>query len=53
MLAAGRSAVLKHAGVEHKIRRPTGWRGSEATSWLQPEQAFAVIREAYGHRARV
>jgi integrase len=41
------SAVLKHAGVERKIKRPKGWRGSKATSWLEPEQAFAVIREAY------
>jgi integrase len=41
------SAVLKHAGVERKIKRPKGWRGGKATSWLEPEQAFAVIREAY------
>jgi integrase len=41
------SAVLKRAGVERKIKRPKGWRGSKATSWLKPEQAFAVIREAY------
>lgn len=41
------SAVLKHAGIELKIRRPKGWRGSKATEWLEPNQAFAVIREAY------
>lgn len=42
------SAVLKHVGIERKIRRPKGWRGSKATEWLEPDQAFAVIREAYG-----
>jgi integrase len=41
------SAVLKRAGVERKIRRPKGWRGSKSTSWLEPEQAFAVIDQAY------
>ncbi|MBR1301238.1 tyrosine-type recombinase/integrase [Bradyrhizobium sp. AUGA SZCCT0042] len=41
------SAVLKHAGIERKIRRPKGWRGSKATSWLEPEQAFRLIGEAY------
>jgi integrase len=41
------SAVLKRAGIERKIKRPKGWRGSKATSWLEPDQAFAVIDEAY------
>ncbi|WP_316168920.1 MULTISPECIES: site-specific integrase [unclassified Bradyrhizobium] len=41
------SAILKHAGIERKIKRPKGWRGSKATSWLDPEPAFAVIREAF------
>ena len=41
------SAVLKRAGIERKIQRPKGWRGSKATSWLEPEQAFSVLREAY------
>jgi len=40
------SAVLKRAGIERQIKRPKGWRGSKATSWLEPDQAFAVIREA-------
>jgi integrase len=42
------SAVLKRAGVDRKIKRPKGWRGSKANSWLQPEPAFAIVREAYG-----
>jgi integrase len=29
------------------IKRPKGWRGSKATSWLDPEPAFAIIREAF------
>jgi integrase len=37
------SSVLKHAGIERKIKRPKGWRGSKATSWLEPEQAFPLI----------
>jgi integrase len=41
------SAVLKRAGIERKVKRPKGWRGSKATEWLEPDQAFAVIREAY------
>lgn len=41
------SAILKHAGIERKIKRPKGWRGSKATSWLDAEPAFAVIREAF------
>jgi integrase len=41
------SAVMKRAGVERKIKRPKGWRGSKATSWLDPEPAFRVVAEAY------
>lgn len=41
------SAVLKHVGIERKIQRPKGWRGSKATEWLEPEQAFPAIQAAY------
>lgn len=41
------SAVLKRAGVERTIKRPKGWRGSKATSWLEPEPAFDVVDAAY------
>jgi integrase len=41
------SAVPKRAGIERKIKRPKGWRGSKATSWLEPEQAFPLIDAAY------
>jgi integrase len=40
------SAVLKHAGAELKLKRPKGSRGNKRTDWLQPEQAFALIRES-------
>lgn len=40
------SAVLKHAGIDWKIRRPKGWRGSKRTDWMQPEQAFRLIAAA-------
>ena len=38
------SAVLKRAGIEHKIRRPIGWRGRRRTDWLAPKQAFAIFK---------
>ena len=40
------SAVLKHVGLDRKIRRPKGWRGNKRTFWLKPEQAFALIEAA-------
>jgi integrase len=40
------SAILKHAGVDGKLKRPKGWRGTKRTDWLKPEQAFRVFREA-------
>lgn len=40
------SAVLHHAGSTMRVRRPKGWRGNRSTSWLEPEQAFAVFAAA-------
>lgn len=40
------AAVLHRAGIERKFKRPKGWRGSKATSWLRPEQAFALFKAA-------
>jgi integrase len=40
------SAILKRAGIKREIRRPVGWRGRKATSWLEPEQAFRLFRAA-------
>lgn len=40
------SAILKHAGLEHKLRRPKGSRGNKRTVWLWPEQAFRLFKEA-------
>lgn len=40
------AAVLHHAGVQKKFKRPKGWRGSKATSWLEPEAAFALLDAA-------
>jgi integrase len=39
------SAILKRAGVDKKIKRPKGWRGSKSTSWLKPDQAFRLLAE--------
>lgn len=43
------SAVLKHAGVDFKIKRPRGWRGQARVDWLQPEQAFRMLDAADAH----
>jgi integrase len=40
------SAVLKRAGDKRQIERPIGWRGKKATSFLEPDQAFAVFAAA-------
>lgn len=40
------SAVLKHAGLDWKIRRPKGWRGEQRTDWMEPEQAFRLLQAA-------
>lgn len=40
------SAVLKHAGVDFRMRRPKGWRGKSAVDWLKPEQAQAYLDTA-------
>lgn len=40
------SAVLKHAGLDWKIRRPKGWRGTQRTEWMEPEPAFRLLRAA-------
>jgi integrase len=41
------SAVLKRAGITAEVKRPKGWRGSKATEWLEPEQAFSLIDATY------
>jgi integrase len=40
------SAILKRAGIDRKIRRPKGWRGTKRTFWLRPEPTFRVLDEA-------
>jgi integrase len=40
------SAILKRGGIDRKIRRPKGWRGTKRTFWLQPEPTFRVLEEA-------
>ena len=41
------SAVLKRAGVERQVKRPKGWRGNKAQSWLEPEDAEKLVDAAY------
>lgn len=40
------SAILKHAGREAKLRRPSGARGTQRTEWMTPQQAFRLIDAA-------
>jgi len=40
------SAILHHAGVEITVRRPKGYKGKQATRFLQPADAFAIIQAA-------
>jgi integrase len=40
------SAVLKHAGIETKIRRPKGAAGEARRTWLTPEQFERVVAAA-------
>jgi len=37
------AAVLHRAGIDRRIKRPVGWKGSKSTSWLEPEQAFRLF----------
>lgn len=40
-------AVIRNAGQRLNLRRPKGSGGSKTTAWLWPEQATALIQEAY------
>ena len=40
------SAVMKHVGEKREIKRPKGWRGKRHTTWLEPDQAFALFAAA-------
>jgi integrase len=40
------SAILHHAGVEIKLRRPKGSEGRVVTDWLRPPDAFGIITAA-------
>jgi integrase len=40
------SAILHHAGVAIKIRRPKGAGGRTVTDWLRPEDAAGIIAAA-------
>jgi integrase len=40
------SAVMKHVGDKREIKRPKNWRGKRHTTWLEPDQAFALFAAA-------
>lgn len=46
------SAVLKHAGLDKKLKRPKGWRGGRRTAWLEPDECFALLQAADALHAR-
>ena len=37
------AAVMHHGGSTMRVKRPKKWRGSRSTSWLEPDQAFALF----------
>lgn len=42
------SAILHHAGLDVTIRRPKGFAGRTVTAFLNPDDAFAIIKAADG-----
>lgn len=40
------SAILKHAGVEKKLKRPKGAQGKQKIDWCQPDQAYRLFEAA-------
>jgi integrase len=40
------SAILRHAGVDFKLKRPKGAKGRMVTDWLVPPDAFGIIQAA-------
>jgi len=40
------SAILHHAGVDIKLRRPKGAKGRVVTDWLRPEDADVIVSAA-------
>jgi len=42
------SAILHHAGVDLKLRRPKGAKGRVVTDWLRPDDASGIIQVADG-----
>jgi integrase len=40
------SAILHHAGIELRIKRPPGAKGRVIKDWLRPEDAFGIIDAA-------
>ncbi len=45
------SAILHHAGIDIKLKRPKGAKGCVVTDWLRPEDANAIITAADGFDA--
>lgn len=40
------SAILKHGGVDFRIKRPSGSRGNQITDWLRPDEAHRLFDAA-------
>jgi integrase len=39
-------AALHRAGIDRRFKRPKGWQGKKSKSFLEPEQAFALLEQA-------
>jgi integrase len=40
------SAILKHSGLDGKLKRPKGWRGTKRTDWMKQDEAFRLLDAA-------
>lgn len=40
------SAVLRHAGAAIQLRRPAGAAGNRRVRWIQPDEAFTLLKSA-------
>lgn len=41
------SAILKHVGINQRVKRPKGSAGKMSTRWLRKEEVFAIVHAAF------
>lgn len=45
------SAIIRHSGIEIKLRRPKGAKGRVVTDWIRPDDAKGIVQAADGFDA--